>query len=1494
MSYIVRLYHGRQAIDAEFADGAAAGFGGAFADAEASALFRRLDFRLTPVSGGWEFYSREPVVLRKAGVTGGTLRTDDVLLVDPESRIALTVFPGRPRFETVVNLEGLQRLRIGRDPTLPVAIASGRVSSKHAELYREGGVWHIRDLGSANGTYVNGFMTREAALEDGAVIDISLCRLILSHSTLIIRSQQSVTVSCARPEAGPRAAGSADAPCPYAFKRSPRLLHELPKGEIEIQTPPGIGSAPSINWLTVLLPPVAMALIMVGMVFLTSRSVVTLYYTVPMTLVSVIVAIVNYRSQKKNHRKLSELRVDKYHEYLQTIVREIEEKQDEQRIRLMQANPPAQVCVENTEKMARELWDRRPDDEDFMTLRVGSGETPFCVPVKTPKQALTLEEDPLLKLPGELTEKYRLVKNCPITFDLLRGSTCGVIGSREAAVELAQTLLVHAAAHHCYTDLKIVLICSAEELPVWAAVRWLPHVFDDNRRERYIAADETSAQRLLAMFEDVLAQRSRDCRDTPGAAALQLPYYLFVCADAETVQKHGILRYLTQNSACLGVGAIFLTDRISRLPKECSVILEAGGQSGVLYKRENSDERQSFQTDRMPPRQFERFARAMAPIRAEEAAGAGQFPVSISFLQGYGVKKPQELDLAGNWANNLPNRSMAVPIGVRQSGEPFRFDIHEKASGPHGLVAGMTGSGKSEMVQSWILSMALRFSPQAVSFVLIDFKGTGLILPFRNLPHLAGTISDLDTNIGRNLIALENELSRRKALLDQYGVSNISAYLKLYYEGKAETPLSYLFIVIDEFAEFKVRFPDFMQVVDRVFAIGRTLGVHIILLTQKPANVVNDKMNANTRFRWCLKVASSADSRDMLHHPDAAKITCPGRAYVQVGEDEIYEQIQSYWSGAPYDPTRDLSARRGTKISRVGLDGKRVGYELEKTTGFRAEENEIDAIVSFMDQFSHKNGVQRARSIWTQQLPEEIYPDDILSIAFDGEHWNRNDAGLVVPVGMTDDPHSQSQYPFRIAFSDDGHFALYGAPGTGKTTFLQTAIMSLALSYSPEAAQMYIMDFGGGSLSIFSELPQVGGAAVAGEDEKIKKLAAMLGGEMTARRKKFSGLGVVSLDSYREASGEKLPYIVLVLDNFGPVLGMYPELETFFIQLTRDGGSCGVYLLLTVGSIVSLPYRIAQNIRSTAALRMVDKSDYAQIVGRTNGLEPKNCVGRGLAKGSPPLEFQTALPAAGRSEQERIRAIRRLASLMSEKWHGERPAAIPVMPELVTPELIHSGRVCLGLAVSDTQPVPIPQDEPFLLVSGLPGSGKSGLLRALAAQFLSRERDAGVVLLDVKNSLAGDRLSECRRVSGGEEIDRYLAELMPEMNERRSQYLKDKTQSFRRLVILADDLGALFEAVSNDSMNRLAAIVTLGRGLNVALIAAGSCEDIAKLYHGGDRLTALLADKAPAVLLGGSFQTHAVFKANVSYTEAAAPLGAQEGYLLYRGSLVKMKTVFGK
>ncbi len=1452
----------------------------------------RRHLRIEHKEQGWSWQSARPLSHNQGKASSGLFDTGEILILDAQRHLAVVIIEISPDNAEIVDLSGQGTVLIGRASSCDISVGNRLVSSKHLELRRTADGWSARDLGSSNQTYRNGQRMNQADLVSGDVLDIGLCRLILTGNSLTVSCVDPIKVNILQ-NLTVRAAQKPGDEYPYLFKRSPRLMEDLPTGEIEFQTAPDIGAKPSINWLGVLLPSIASVLVMLGASFMLGGAMTMLYFSVPMTLVGLMMSIFNYRRQCKEYEKTEHLRLEKYDQYLSEQKAVIEDRQSNQWRILTTVHPVTSGCLAIAAEPARRLWERRPSDHDFMELRVGEGPAASCVTFHLPKQTLVLEEDALANRPQRLADGYQTVAHCPVTCPLNRFPTCGIIGERSAALTVAKNMLLQAATHHSYEDLRIVTVCGKEELSKWEFVKWLPHSFDDDRSERYIVDSPAAAKRVFTKLTEQLSQRYQNEGVSQKGSSVSVPYYLFLCADESLLEHQPIMEMLVSNDPVLGIGALFLFDEIDRLPKECTNILEAKGKKGVIYSRDNAAGQAAFTIDSMKEEGYELFARALAPLRTEAAAGKNALPASVSFLQGYRARKPQEIDGPTLWAQARPEQSMSVPIGVSANGDPFLFDIHEKHHGPHGLVAGMTGSGKSEMVQTWILSMALMFSPEAVSFVLIDFKGTGLILPFRNLPHLAGTISDLDGNITRNLIALENELTRRKTLLDEHGVSNIAAYLKLYRQGKADVPLSYLFIVIDEFAEFKAQFPDFMQAVNRVFAIGRTLGVHILLLTQKPTSVVDEKMSANTRYRWCLKVASSADSKEMLHHSDAARITNPGRAFVQVGEDEVFEQIQSYWSGAPYNPFRDLSLLRSTKVSVVDLYGFRKNYEPEKTTGYRAERNEIDAIVEFLDEYTRKNEISRAKRIWTSKLSAVIELDQLLQIAFDGERWNENAYGLCPAVGMLDDPRTQSQVPLRLNLAEEGHAVVYGAPGTGKTTFLQTLIMSLALSYPPDMVSLYLMDFGGGSLSLFGKLPHVGGVVRDAEEEKIDKLCGMLSREIERRKALFSRFGVVSIDSYREVSGDRLPYIVLILDHFAPVLNLYPGLDSFFQLLTREGGSFGVYLVATANAQNAVSYRISQNIKTGIALRMADKADYAAIVGRTDGIEPENLPGRGLFKGKPPLEFQTALPAQGQSENQRVANIRSLAALMDTKWNGRRPAPIPVMPQTVCSGEYRTDGLMVGLSVETIKPVTLNlAKEQFLLISGAANSDRIGLLRALTAQLPEVLPGAKTALYDSDGSLSV-LCSGAECISDPGSFDQYIAGLMPVLQQRRERVQsggpEDKTPP---IAIVIEDLGRCFDAASNDTVKRLASIVNLGRGLKVFLIVSGRNDDIGRLYHGGDPFTMNMVGKSAALLIGGSFQSHGVFRSDgLGYTDAAAELTAMQGYLVTGPDVQKIKCV---
>lgn len=1409
-----------------------------------------------------------------AGIKHTNIPYEKTVVLCAEERVAIAAFLRRAEKNVLISLLDADRVTVGRNSDCDIQISDPRISSQHLVLFYSNGRWNFQDSGSRNGTYHNGHLSRQAELGERDVLSIGFCKMSLSNDRLTVWSSYIVR-SNLNVRRKNRTAQTPDEEYPYCVKPSPRLIEEVPEETVELQAPPSIGGKPNVSWLNVLLAPALSVTVMLVVCLLITNVMTMLYFSVPTTCIGALMSFLRYQSEKKKYRQKEQLRLKKYGHYLRESVSKLERLQVAQRNALTHMSPATSDCIRMAERTDSKLWGRLLRDEDFLSLRVGSGSLPASFSLQAPRQLLQLESDLLAEQPAQLVERFAEVNNCPICLPLGEHLSCGVVGKRAKCVTLGKNLIVQAAAHHSYDNLRIVVLCDEAETEQWNFCRWLPHCWDEENSIRLIANTLETSQKLLNRLETVLAARAAaDNRNPLGVVTQVKPWYLFLCATPGFLVRHSIMKYIAANRPELGVCAIYLFDRIDALPEQCHDILDCRGKRNHLFERKHASQKQEFELDTVGQEAYMQFARSLAPLRVEEK-GAAALPRSVTFLQGYHISLPSELPLQRNWSDGQPEKSMAVPIGVRAGGVPFLFDIHEKKHGPHGLVAGMTGSGKSEMVQSWILSMAIRFAPDTVSFVLIDFKGTGLLLPFQNLPHLAGSISDLDTGIGRNLIALEYELTRRKELLDRWSVSNISDYRRLLHEGKADEPLSYLFIVIDEFAEFKNRFPDFMQAVNRVFAIGRTLGVHMILLTQKPTSIVDDKMSANTRFRWCLKVASSADSREMLHHSDAAQITTPGRAFVQVGEDEVYEQIQSYWSGAPYLPMRDTAAQPVDQIAVVDLYGNRHTYEPEKTTGYRSEKKEIDVIVDYLCAYCKEHGISKARQLWTSRLPERLYLRAVIDAAFDGTRWKGSKKTLEAAIGLLDDPAAQAQYPLCLQLSASGSHTIYGAPSTGKTTLLHTAIMSLALSYCPDQLHLYLMDFGGGSLNLFRNLPHVGGVVESSDEERMEKLMTMLLNTLNERKKLINEQGLVSIAAYREATGVQMPWIVLVLDNFAPVMELYPAAEPFFQTIVREGASCGIYLLASVGASNALPYRIAQHVKMALCLRMTDRGDYAQIVGRTNGLEPEDHAGRGLLQGVPPLEFQTALPASAVKEIERVEQIRQLADMMRRAWTGACPLPIPVLPERVCWREYPSDQLLCGLTEKTVQPcyVPLTQTQ-FLLLSYTPGTEAS--VRAIIAQAEKKLSPAEQICFDDDDP------------QSAVEFDRQIAALMPMLQQRKDAD-SDHPQ-WPWILICVNNLRRCIDSIDDQTLRRLVSVICLGKRLGVALIAAGGAADITKLSSAGERLTMELI-KQPTLLLGASAQTHMFIRTDLPYSVASQDNGPEMGYLIQDGHAIKLKVV---
>ena len=673
-------------------------------------------------------------------------------------------------------------------------------------------------------------------------------------------------------------------------------------------------------------------------------------------------------------------------------------------------------------------------------------------------------------------------------------------------------------------------------------------------------------------------------------------------------------------------------------------------------------------------------------------------------MEMYGAETFEDLQVSSRWKKNAPYKSLAVPIGLRGQDDLVQLNLHEKAHGPHGLIAGTTGSGKSETIQSYILSLAVNFHPHDVAFLLIDYKGGGMANLFKNLPHLLGTITNLDgAQSMRALASINAEIHRRERLFGEFEVNHINQYQKKFKNGEATEPLPHLFLISDEFAELKVNQPDFIKELVSIARVGRSLGVHLILATQKPSGVVDDQIWSNSRFKIALKVADRSDSNEMLHTPDAAEITQIGRAYLQVGNNEVYELFQSAWSGADYQPDKD---DMGIEDHTIYLINELGQYEilnedlsgLEDVDEIKEVPTELDAIVHHIQLLCEEQEIPPVPQPWLPPLKERITLDELEEVQ-PAVAWGQ-EKPLSVLLGMADIPQAQKQEAVSINLSKDGHILLYGSPGTGKTTFLQTAGMDLARKFSSKDLTMYLMDFGTNGLAPLSKLPQVADTMLLDQTEKISKFVRIMERELNRRKKLLADYGVGTLDLYRQASGQEEPAIVILLDSYEAFKEEAYEAELFklLVRISREGLSIGVHLLMTAGRQTNLRAQLYSNFKHQLSLPQNEAGEVRVIVGSTPlAMTMEDIKGRALMKREEVDVIQLALPVYGANDTQVLNNLRQAVASLQEAWTGQRPSAIPMVPEELTEKDFYSrasvqiayehGLVPLGLDLETVEPV---------------------------------------------------------------------------------------------------------------------------------------------------------------------------------------------------------------
>lgn len=1289
------------------------------------------------------------------------------------------------------------------------------------------------------------------------------------------------------------------------FSRPPRFLPDIPRGEVEIPGPPSNQNKPEINWLSILLPPLVM---IAGSVFMAMYSgSIYVIITVATTVVTIFISLVNAAQQIKKYKKYIKTRKTKYLQLIADKRAELKVAKEQQVMAMNEINPEPSECISRVIQVDSKLWERIPAHSDFLSIRLGLGSVASTLKPVYEKSQLLIEPDPLQEEPEKLGREFEKISNLPVCLDLLGSEISGIAGTKQDVNELLNVMALQIITNHSYQDVKLVLLLKEEELKAWEWMKQVPHIWDDDLKIRFILCGAAIAHPTLAVLNDLLKEREMKQAKSDGSQ-YNFSKIIFVVSDPELLEEEAISKYLYSGHGKIGVCTLFTADRKEYLPMNCKSVVTLQGKVGT-YANKDTLEQVTFNIDTVNKEDLVKAARSLAAIRLKKSTTQFTLPKSITLLETMKAKKVEDIQLMNYWTSNKTYEGMGVPIGARAGSELFELDMqaYETSHGPHGLVAGTTGSGKSELLQSIIISLAIHFHPHDVVFVLIDYKGGGMADVFKGMPHLVGTITNLGGNqTTRALLSIKSELKRRQAIFSAHEVNNIDKYQKLYHAGKAKEPLPHLIMIADEFAELKAEQPDFMKELVSAARVGRSLGVHLILATQKPAGVVDDQIWSNSRFKICLKVQDEADSKDVIKRPDAAMIKEPGRAYIQVGNDEIFEMFQSTFSGADYDPDGQANKKHKgkKKIYKIGLNGQSTQiYPLEMEHIEKSEkDSQLKAMVEQITKVARENHIEPLKGPWLPPLKETVYLEQVTdeiqaNERMQKETWESHKADdLIAIAGMADDPKGQRQEPLELNFTSEGNLIVYGSAGTGKTTLLESIMMSLSYRYSPDQFQLYIMDFGGGTLKKYEKLPHCGGVMCVEDENKINQFMLFIFRVIEERKSLFEEQLVANISTYNKVVSKKVPFIMLVIDNYFALSETFEDVDEKMLILSREGLKYGIYVVITANSSTLVRYKMSINFKMAVTLQLTDESEYSSIVGRTEGLLPDKVLGRGLVKQEYPVEFQGALPfLENQSNIEVIRYFENMTDVEKAQLIPEMPNRIDILKlnEDSEKNIIH-----IGLNQNDLLRCSI--DLTTTLGVMIAGDVQTGKSTALISWIKAIEKKMGkehieLYLGDSQNmGLYELANTESYYNLFDEDIEEIVGRLNTIIEERREAMnacrkdngdLKELYESWKQVIVAIDNIIEFVDTADFDLKETLTMIVKKCYGLKIIVIAAGEEGEYTNNWE--DIVKTIRSMQVGVVL--GSIKEQNLFNVRVPYGYYEKELVLGDGYLVVKNKFAPLR-----
>ncbi|MER6304905.1 type VII secretion protein EccCa [Streptomyces sp. NPDC001657] len=1157
--------------------------------------------------------------------------------------------------------------------------------------------------------------------------------------------------------------------------------------------------------------------------------------------VTVIGSVALVFSQRGKAQRTRRTQREAYLAYLEDLREELSAEERQRRERADVLDPPPPALYDIVRDPAR-LWERRRVDGDFLRVRAGTGEMPVrdLQIAQQGSSVLTPPDRFMLNEASALMARFRTGTELPLTVPLDRVGNVSVIGPREDCLRVARALLVQAAALHAPDDVAMALAVPGDRLDDWAWAKWMPHLLDAEQYDGPVAARRIapSVPQLARQLGPELRRRASYAaevrRGLSDNDALSMTSRLLVVADGHGQDAVDLPR---PDEAVglreMGVTVLHLLEQRVQEPGHVGVRMTVNGDQVIIEDLRAQEPVSAHGTvDEVSIPFSEGLARMLAPLRlSAESLTDAPLTGPVDFADLLGVDDVAQLDLSHLWAPRGERAFLRVPIGINDSHEPVLLDLKESSElgmGPHGLCVGATGSGKSELLRTIVLALAATHPPEDLALVLVDYKGGATFAPFADLPHVAGVITNLENQAGlveRVHASLAGEVKRRQQVLKDAGnVADIGDYAALRAGRRPDLEaLPHLFVVIDEFGELLTAKPDFIDLFLSIGRIGRSIGVHLLLSSQRIEGGHLKGLDTYLSYRLGLRTFSADESRTVLDTADAFHLPpLPGFGYLKVDTSHYDRFKASYVSGAyrgpvqrpddedsgplalPYDTFNTLSSAEDSDAQEPTVRRREMGP------------TELGVVV---EQLANATGA--VRRIWLPPLPDAITLDTVagpLDVGTRGMQLAGRRGPLEAPLGLLDDPGRQWQGKWYLDLTvAGGHAAVIGGPQSGKTTLLRTLVLSLALTHTPQEVGVYGLDLVGGGLAALSGLPHVGGIAGRVDRERVARTVDEVRNMLAAREDLFREHGIDSVDQLRDlhAAG-RLPQlasaeIVLVIDGFGALRDDFEDLDDDVADILQRGGGYGIHVVAGMLRWNDVRIAVQSNFGTRVELRLNDPSESSIDSKLAVTLSPDE-PGRVLTAGK--LFAQVALPRTDSlADTADLGAVlERAARTIRATWSGEVAQPVRVLPHLLEPRLLpgpvaEPQRVPIGVDQTALEPVLLDlfQHDQHLLVMGDSECGKTNLLKTIASGLIERfsEDELVFAVMDPRRSLRGTVPEEfnggyaynaklCAGLAAG--IATELDKRLPDDSARLEDLEPGSWGGGPRIVVLVDDYDILTTA----------------------------------------------------------------------------------------------------